>query len=809
MAHWLSKTALTLTTVALALLASDAPRSRDHGTRFPASTETSPQPDSDSFAIARHDLDQEGMLSCAYAEMLRGQLAQVSDENLRAEFEQRLAAEKSELERSQRDANRPDHQDRKLQQALIRDLEIVLGARAERNALNQSLDGLCTAARAGGGAFVRTTAQAAHAMTTVAFFPLRLVARFGLGVLTAKPAALPTPPLFKGLLPNALLYEGLRLAVLGGSPELLPIFAIPMIDYWAARSCDRVNEKNPNEVKFCRNFQAISRFSDQGAKNADQAGIDFRQWARRNLSLKPDEKLNQHLCEMDARIQIHRARNLLAAYEADFKKRFPEVSFTVEPPLLDGCVGIRAQSENSDALLIASRELGGWIQGILLSFEKPGGKPGLPPTTPASQPAPSPAPDLCRSIHATKINPALQSTSERMADVMGLLLDPARYGKAEATETQVPFENRVKLKQGARLGLRNVIFLIRPSDEELAEFERIKPELKKLDREIHREYKRYGTLFNADSYSECRKKQEELHFDIAHLNSLTQTRAAYTVAAEVNNFKALKQAVRRADRKYLVPGSLRLKWEIAPSNQLQEVFDQLHAGDIANAMIITHGKISGKLVDSNGDEFPSSFFSWLSPSLMSLNFYSCYSQKIEAAYDLRTKLGSGPSIHALRYTHHVALTPLVNENQLAPEAALGAFLTRVDDTLARALEGNLRLEALEGPKRPEVAQENLCHVELGGLRITRGGFALILNQNFIGTTRANGPQSHFEFPCGWVQLAGNTLVIQNQSLTELSTADPAGFAVQLSTPAGQMVSPSRVTHFSRSDGSYRGSRVSF
>ncbi len=816
------KTSLILAISLMTLTASDAPRSmtirNPAGTRtvhsLDATAEDSPQPSAVpgdvSFEIARHELDQEGMLSCAYAETLRSQLELVSEEDLHTDFEQRLAAEKAEFERSQDRTNHDGdssstRQSRKLQRELIRDLEIVVGTRGERNAMNRTLDELCTAGRTGGGAFVRTTALGAHAITTVAFFPLRIVARFGLGVITAKPALQPSPPLFKSLIPNALLYQGLRLAVLGGAPELLPIFAIPMIDLWASRSCDRINSKNPREVKFCETMRSISKFSNQGAENADHAGIEFRQWARRNLSLRPHDQASQRVCGMDVRKQMLIAQNTLAAFHSDFQKRFPKVAFTVEPPKLDGCVGIRARSDESDALLSASRELGGWIQGITLAW-------GEPPATPAPAPSPT-SPDVCRSIQAAKTNPALQTTAERIADVMGLSLDPARYGKAETTEIEVPFENRVRLKQGGRLALRNVIFLIRPTDEEQAEFDRLKPELKKLDREIRREFKRYGSLFKADSYSECRLKQEELQFDIARLNSLSQTKAAYTVAKEVSEFKSLKQAIHRADRKYLVGGALHLKWEFAPSNHLQEVYDQLHAGDIGNAIIVTHGKISGKLVDSNSDEIPSSFFSWLSPSLMSLNFYSCYSQKILDAYDLRKKLTAGPSAHALRFTHHVGLTPLVRDEELAPEIALSAFLTRVDDTLSRALEGNLRLEMLEGPKRPENRQGALCHLDLSGLSITRGGFALILNQTFIGQLSAgasrSGAGSHLEFPCEWVQATGNTLVIQNQSLTVLSSADPTGFSVQLSTPAGAVLSPSHVSHFTRGDGSYRGSRVNF
>jgi hypothetical protein len=97
----------------------------------------------------------------------------------------------------------------------------------------------------------------------------------------------------------------------------------------------------------------------------------------------------------------------------------------------------------------------------------------------------------------------------------------------------------------------------------------------------------------------------------------------------------------------------KLKWEFIDSGDIESINQVLRSRDVGNVVLFIHGSTKGKLIDSNSNELPRTFFRNLSPSIMSINFFSCFIQNIDQYYEITHELAEGKTFHPLRHLSFV------------------------------------------------------------------------------------------------------------------------------------------------------------
>jgi hypothetical protein len=206
---------------------------------------------------------------------------------------------------------------------------------------------------------------------------------------------------------------------------------------------------------------------------------------------------------------------------------------------------------------------------------------------------------------------------------------------------------------------------------------------------------------------------------------------------------------------------LNLNWELIRTNSLQKVMSALKSADVANIVIISHGKDSGHLVDVLGQEFPREAFNQISPSLQSLNFYSCYSQKLVDLYGLKNKLSSTPSFHKVRHLTSVSQNDFMGAENFAPISAFGYYISQLDAYLTRSVKGSQLLQREFGEKFDSIEETSLCSLDASDLQVKKGSYALTLNDEFVGVLGEEDESKIFEFPCRFYRKGTNTLRVKN------------------------------------------------
>ncbi len=169
---------------------------------------------------------------------------------------------------------------------------------------------------------------------------------------------------------------------------------------------------------------------------------------------------------------------------------------------------------------------------------------------------------------------------------------------------------------------------------------------------------------------------------------------------------------------------------------------------------MTHGKVSGHIIDSFDNQYPNGFFSDLSPSLYSLSFFNCYGAATLATYDLKTKLSLSPSFYTERLLT-VADAPSSSEaDQVAPIRGFDSFMRRLDQRLKN--------------REKKLVKITTPHQELESCEIsTQASFGLgtpsvSLNGKFLGVLKGHG-ETVFTYPCEWKKTERNLIQLTNIS----------------------------------------------
>lgn len=783
--------------------------------RLPASENNGDDPKvgrsiDDAVDIPRHYDDHEGMMTCQYAQLLQDEVEGMTDEELKKAYARDLEDAKADFQNRKGEMT---FQTRRLKKRVIKDLELLLESNEPRTLVQKTLASACEVARIGGGASVRTTALTASTITAAMSVPLRFVYRFGRGLITGVPDAKKAEGFYEkygfkigSSVPSSLAYRGLKTVIFAGaSPYLLPLYLSPMIDFYAQKVCVEVNELNPNEKKFCNNLKKIKTVSNKSVDKADDYGAKFNRFLDKKINFRGDDEQNLRLCKRGVDKQIKVATRIVKRALPELQEKYKGLkNLIVLPPGPNSCVKLGVVVENDEELAKIGFELGFIMDGMELLYEVES-KTNFAEffKTRLGQDEM----DVCLILNEQKARSNPEGKKEQSEQLMGLLFNPGKYAPADAKAYPVKAESLVSMPITANGELKNIIFVIGPSREQREEWDLLKPAYEALNEELKDQQKILRKLYKKHNYEACKEKLEKEHFDFAHYKEIKKSLAQFKLSDLMTQNDALVKQLKQTTRNLVGMQKTKLHWEIANVNNMREIHQSLHDQNVGNILIVAHGETNGKIVDSNHDEVPSTFFKWISPSIMSVNFYSCHSGKGTEVYGFTDLMQNEPSYHQQRYSYFLGENDFLGESELAPIMAFGTFLESIDKKLQVAMKDNVRYQTIHRHELKPAPVQEICQMKFENFVVKEGSFGVTLNRKFVGLKREKETLNSFSFPCAWLT-DPSTVLIEGRHFGATSTLDNLDFNQVIIGP-GWTKTPKNIKHFTGSEGQYISTKISY
>jgi len=371
---------------------------------------------------------------------------------------------------------------------------------------------------------------------------------------------------------------------------------------------------------------------------------------------------------------------------------------------------------------------------------------------------------------------ARKSSKQKAVETREVLMENLNPGSL-AKPTLTPYlssadllfkESPVKMAR-----LRNVVISLAPSSEAIEKM------LKSgewddyliLKKKVSHLTKLYNKLYRLKDIEACQQLKAESHFSLAEYQELKQKLQEMKTPAFYEQGLVIQEQFQSLNSKFNLFPKLKMNWDFVSANTLQEVHNVLTSRDVGNVILITHsiGEYK-KLVDSHFNQYPTTFFKNLSPSLMSLSFFTCHSQNILKTYDLESILNSTKTIHQERWLNFVASHDWSTSPDTVPGMGFKDFFESVDHRLSLSLQENILSQSLSNLER-ELGPEELCHLNIKLNKAYEAGLSVVFNKYFIG--HIGNESSHFiTFPCSILK-ARNSILFQNSSLLSAITQTPS------------------------------------
>lgn len=370
--------------------------------------------------------------------------------------------------------------------------------------------------------------------------------------------------------------------------------------------------------------------------------------------------------------------------------------------------------------------------------------------------------DLCQGIHRYRAE-AQQNPSQVLWRTLRLRFFPSLYSKP--LTQKIP--NLRALKAPALLGQKNMVFFVGLPDTETQVARDFKDDYKTIQRELLETTQQFRFLAKSKSVEECVELAHAHALNLEKLKSLNEK----IQSRDFQNFQRLKET--RTFRRELrqLEGQLSSDWHARVVTDISDLHQALRSPEIANVVIVTHGKISGHIIDSYDHQYPNGFFSDLSPSLYSLSFFNCYGEATLSTYDLKTKLAQAPSFYTQRLVTVADAPSTAEADQVAPIKGFDSFMRRLD----RSLRQQERFKV----KTSENVASKLCQLELSA-QSSSPGAALSFNGKFLGMLDQS--TSVLNYPCEWRRPQANLVQLTNISSKEWDLTEApeiAGFEKQV------------------------------
>ena len=515
--------------------------------------------------------------------------------------------------------------------------------------------------------------------------------------------------------------------------------------------CFHVNKENSSQVKFCDNYNDLKDFFHQGQAKSFRAGKKLQVLLDQKIMERRSDFPPEKFCAFSKEKQVKLAKRVLNRHGELFQD--PRISsiHVLLPVHKNTCTKILIYAETEDALKTLTLE-SKYLEGIERLHLNKDVFPTDSYFSTNELKAMSFEESLCYEAESLYYNQFLASKVSMVSDMLKSSLAPSLLASPSTSKVTVPDTN---LRQGNVQGLKNLIFSFAPNEEENQQAKSLQEERTSLVKRIKRDYKK---TINAGSFQGCKdilkKRKVDLHDfeqDLTRINEIAQEKSLQ----KKMEFEVIEKFVSKAQKR------LKLDWELIRTNRLQDITKALQSSDVANIIIISHGKPSGHLVDDQGQELPREAFVNISPSIQSLNFYSCHSKKLIDLYSLTEKMNKLPSYYKIRYLTNVAENEFMGETNLAPMAAFGYYLLQLDKYLNDGQKGSILLQENYGQRFQRYSPDVSCELKAQDLLVEKGSYAVTLNDQMIGAIDETGNHHTMKFPCGILKTSGNILKIKN------------------------------------------------
>ena len=381
--------------------------------------------------------------------------------------------------------------------------------------------------------------------------------------------------------------------------------------------------------------------------------------------------------------------------------------------------------------------------------------------------------NLCEFIEHDKKLMNAETAGHAIRRILPAYLNPGSLTKPKPVliETSSSFLEKTEVSTFA--GLRNVVVSLAPPPELISEAKLIelkikRAEFKKLDQKL-------GKLYREKNVDTCNKRKSDSGFSYAEYNSIRQQlQTNYIFEKFHEQQKSIELMFKFETSRLNLFRHTKLKWELIPSNTLNTVNQLLSDPSVGNIILITHSVESRhKMIDSMGNQYPSTFFSHLSPNLMSVNFLTCHSQDILKTYHLDQKFSETSSIHQKKILNFVESNDLLESGTTAPLSGFGDFLRRIDRSLNETLQENMLAQTFKKNNGNQAKDATTCAIEFPNAIIQNGALSVVLNRSFIGDLNPIEKSAPFKFDCSLLKNSGeeNVLILQNARLIDESAIE--------------------------------------
>jgi hypothetical protein len=551
-------------------------------------------------------------------------------------------------------------------------------------------------------------------------------------------------PFLLGLLifqaPDLLLGFNPAFALVNGS------IAIELITNYQCRS---VNPLNKEKMEFCQSYQDLKTYFQSANKKSFDLGKKIRVYLNKKAEIKQINLGAEGFCSLERSEQVELARKTLERRDYlkyDDRIKSAEVLLPIHK---NQCAKILIQTNEELEDLKKDYE---FIDSISVVVLKDGEYPESYYFTQAELDKLNIEEQLCHEVERDYFGEFAQNKNELTENFFKSVLAPSLLSQPQ---TQKIILDDSQVYRGDVSHLRNVIFTLAPVRKNEVQFKFLKEERKKIIKDIKENYKK---IIRSKKFQSCIDVIRRRGFDVDEFT------ASIRRLTEIQNNPLMKNQQELDLIKKIIKKSryrLKLGWELIESNQISDIINLLKSPDVGNVIILGHAKSSGHFVDSAQQEFPREAFAEISPSIMSINFYTCHSQTLVDLYQFKQKLKQNNSLYKIRYLTHVGQNDFLGSENFAPISSFGNYLINLDKFLLRSQKGAILLQDNYQAQLPRLPIGNTCTADVSGLRIKNGSYGIILNDQFIGATSVDRPGKNLSFDCSFLKKGMNTLKIKN------------------------------------------------
>lgn len=375
---------------------------------------------------------------------------------------------------------------------------------------------------------------------------------------------------------------------------------------------------------------------------------------------------------------------------------------------------------------------------------------------------------------------SIQASANKEAWRLGTY--PERYGIPAIADFELPKE-RIELPAEGRVSRhRNLVISLGPSPYELVgvDKESTLKAYKSKYKQFQKQAKAGRKIFQeSETIDDCERLRRKHNFDYEAFERLALEVEEDEIGKKLYQHSVVKGQFNSKASKFIPIGGTKLKWELIESGDISTIHAILRSNDVANVILVIHGTEKGKIIDTQMNEIPRTFFKNISPSIMSLNFFSCFSQKIDDYYGLSDEFNSAKSQHPLRHISFVEVDESYSYKAgQVPVLAFGGYLSQVDFFLYHSLRGNLLYQNLARNMTTAPASQS-CKLNVENLGNKKGTFSLTINNVQLGAVTPDTAKTEFGFDCRILKESANKLRFLDISLNvdEPLTVDQAQITV--------------------------------